>query len=121
MARSVAYDIYTLIGGTPTRLAVSTDQEKFYLCTDNAIFCRGSRGSWLTHAFVYRFSNNSLKLVEGYMSTFTGSSRDGYYYQIGAYSPEPRDGDVQVSQSTFNSRVYERENTVFQLLMTQIA
>ena len=55
------------------------------------------------------------------MSTFTGSSRDGYYYQIGAYSPEPRDGDVQVSQSTFNSRVYERENTVFQLLMTQIA
>ena len=121
MARSVVYDVYTLIGGTPTRLAVSTDQEKFYLCTDNAIFCRGSRGSGLTHAFVYRFSNNSLKAVEGYMSTFTGSSRDGYYYQIGAYSPEPRDGDVQVSQSTFNSRVYERENTVFQLLMTQIA
>ena len=121
MARSVVYDVYTLIGGTPTRLAVSTDQEKFYLCTDNAIFCRGSRGSGLTHAFVYRFSNNSLKAVEGYMSTFTGSSRDGYYYQSGSYSPEPRDGDVQVSQSTFNSRVYERENTVFQLLMTQIA
>jgi hypothetical protein len=55
------------------------------------------------------------------MSTFTGSSRDGYYYQSGSYSPEPRDGDVPVSQSTFSSRVYERENTVFQLLLTQIA
>ena len=55
------------------------------------------------------------------MSCFTGSDRDGYYYQSGAYSPDPRDGDVQLSQNTFNNRVHERENTVFQLLLTQIA
>ena len=120
-ARSVMYDVYTLSGGVPARIAVSSDQEKFYLCTDNALFCEGSRGAGLAHAFIYRFSNNSLRAVEGYMSTFTGSSRDGYYYQSGSYSPEPRDGDVPVSQSTFSSRVYERENTVFQLLLTQIA
>ena len=120
-AHSVMYDVYTLVRGVPARIAISTDQEKFYLCTDNALFCEGSRGPGLAHAFIYRFSNNSLKAVEGYMSTFTGSNRDGFYYQSGAYSPEPRDGDVQVSQSTFSSRVYERENTVFQLLMTQIA
>ena len=120
-ARSTVYDIYTLIGGVPSRLAVSTEQERFFLCTDNALFCSGSRGSGRSHAFIYRFSNNSLKAVEGYMSCFTGSDRDGYYYQSGAYSPDPRDGDVQLSQNTFNNRVHERENTVFQLLLTQIA
>ena len=55
------------------------------------------------------------------MSCFTGSANDGYYYQRGTYSPYPREGDVQLSESSFRYRVQEREKTVFQLLYTQIA
>ncbi|MBQ9661811.1 MAG: hypothetical protein IJV40_01525 [Oscillospiraceae bacterium] len=120
-ARTMVYDVYTLIDGTPTRLAVSSEQDRFYLCTDSALLNQGSRGSGLTHCFVYRFANNRLSPVEGYMSCFTGSAKDGYYYQQGAYSPEPRDGDVPLSANTFNARVHERENTVFVLILTQIA
>ena len=55
------------------------------------------------------------------MSCFTGSESDGYYYQRGSYSLYPREGDVQLSESSFRYRVQQRENTVFQLLYTQIA
>ena len=120
-ARNVVYDVYTLIGGVPSRLAVSSEGNLFYLCTDNALLNSGSVGSGYSHYFIYRFSNNRLDSLEGYMSCFTGSESDGYYYQKGNYSPTPRAGDVQLSESSFRYRVQERENTVFQLLYTQIA
>ena len=121
LARPMVYDVYTLINGTPMRLAVSSEQNRFYLCTDSALLNSGSLDSGHSYHFIYRFGNNRLSSAEGYMSCFTGSARDGYYYQKGAYSPDPREGDVPLSESTFNSRVRERQNTVFQLLMTQIA
>ena len=120
-AQNLVYDVYTLIGGVPSRLAVSTEGNRFYLCTDNAILNSGSLGSSYSHCFVYRFSNNRLESLEGYMSCFTGSESDGYYYQRGSYSLYPREGDVQLSESSFRYRVQQRENTVFQLLYTQIA
>ena len=120
-ARNMVYDVYTLIGGVPSRLAVSSEGNRFYLCTDNALLNSGSVGSGYSHYFIYRFRNNRLESLEGYMSCFTGSSSDGYYYQKGAYSSYPREGDVQLSESSFRYRVQERENTVFQLLYTQIA
>ena len=121
VSRSVVYDVYTLIDNSPKRLAVSSDRNRFYLCTDNALLNSGSGDANHSYYFVYRFGNNRLSSVEGYMSSFTGSAKDGYYYQTGAYSPDPRDGDVQLSEGTFKSRVRDRENTVFQLLLTQIA
>ena len=120
-AQNLVYDVYTLIGGVPSRLAVSTEGNRFYLCTDNAILNSGSLGSSYSHCFVYRFSNNRLESLEGYMSCFTGSESDGYYYQRGSYSLYPREGDVQLSESSFRYRVQQRENTVFQLLYTQSA
>ena len=120
-AQAMVYDVYTLTGGVPARLAVSTETNRFYLCTDNAIFNSGAVDSSHSHYFVYRFSNNRLDSLEGYMSCFTGNENDGYYYQRGSYSPYPREGDVQLSESSFRYRVQQRENTVFQLLYSQIA
>ena len=120
-AQSMVYDVYTLTGGVPARLAVSSEGNRFYLCTDNALFNSGSIDSNHSHYFIYRFSSNRLDSLEGYMSCFTGSANDGYYYQRGTYSPYPREGDVQLSESSFRYRVQEREKTVFQLLYTQIA
>ena len=121
LARNMVYDVYTLINGAPVRLAVSSEGDRYYLCTDNALFNSGSVDSAHSHNFIFRFSNNRLDSIEGYMSSFTGSTTDGYYYQKGAYSPYPREGDTQLSESSFRYRVQERENTVFQLLYTQIA
>ena len=121
MTRPTMYDVYTLLNGTPSRLAVSAEQNRFYLCTDNSLYNSGSTGSGRAHHFVFRFGNNRLSSLEGYMSCFTGGAKDGYYYQRGAYSPDPKDGDMKLPESEFNSRVRERENTVFQLLLTQIA
>ncbi len=121
VARSTVYDVYALVSGVPKRLAVSTERDRFYLCTDNAILNSGSPDANHTYYFVYRFGNNRLTASEGYMSCFTGSKQDGYYYQTGSYSPEPRKGDLQLSESAFRSQVREREAMVFQLLYTQIA
>lgn len=121
LARSTVYDVYTLIGGVPKRLAVSSETDRYYLCTDNAIFNIGAPDAHHSYYFIYRFGNNRLSPSEGYMSCFTGSEKDGYYYQSGQYSPEPRNGDIQLSESTFRYRVNERNSSVFQLLYTQIA
>ncbi len=121
VARSVVYDVYCLVNGTPKRLAVSSEPDRFYLCTDNTLFNSGSSDAGHSYYFTYRFGNNRLKAVDGYMSSFTGSAKDGYYYQTGSYSPDPRNGDVQLTKNVFESRVRERENTVFQLILTKIA
>ena len=120
-ARSVVYDVYTLVNGAPKRLVVSAEQDRYYLCTDSAIFNSGSEDSAHSYYLVYHFSNNRIRAVEGYLSCFTGGAKDGYYYHQGDYSPEPQEGDVPLTESAFNSRVRERQNTVFQLLYTQLA
>ena len=121
LAQSVVYDIYALVNGTPRRLAVSTENDRYYLCTDNSILNSGSEGASHTYAIVYRFANDSIAPVESYISCTAGSPKDGYYYQVGAYSPEPRPGDTQLTESMFRARVREREAKVFQLIYTQIA
>ena len=72
-------------------------------------------------AWAARFANDSIAPVESYISCTAGSPKDGYYYQVGAYSPEPRPGDTQLTESMFRARVREREAKVFQLIYTQIA
>ena len=120
-AKSVVYEIYALVNGTPKRMAISTENDRYYLCTDNMILNSGNEGKSHTYYIVYRYGNNRITAVESYISYNTGSSKDGYYYQSGAYSPEPRNGDTQLSESTFRTRARERESMVFQLLYTQIA
>ncbi len=120
-AKSVVYEIYALVNGTPKRMAISTENDRYYLCTDNMILNSGSEGSSHTYYIVYRYGNSRITPVESYISYITGSPKDGYYYQSGAYSPEPRTSDTQLSESTFRTRARERESTVFQLLYTQIA
>lgn len=120
-AKSVVYEIYALVGGTPQRMAISTEQDRYYLCTDNSILNSGTEGSSHAYSIVYRYGNNRITPVESYISYFTGSPKDGYYYQSGAYSPEPRSSDTSISESTYRSQIRERESTVFQLIYTQIA
>ena len=120
-AKSVVYEIYALVNGTPKRMAISTDNDRYYLCTDNMILNSGSEGTAHTYYIVYRYGNDRITPVESYISYTTGSPQDGFYYQSGAYSPEPRASDTQLSESTFRAWVRERESKVFQLLYTQIA
>lgn len=120
MARYIVYDVYTLIGGYPKRLAVSAENDRYYLCTDSLLFNGGSVGPSYAHYFLYRFENGVLSPVEGYLSSFTGSDRDGYYYRQGAYTPEPRDGDSPLTRVSFDNAVHTREATVFSLLLTQL-
>ena len=121
IAQSVVYEIYALVNGTPKRLAISTENDRYYLCTDNAILNRGSEGTSHSYCIVYRYGNDRINAVESYISYTAGSAKDGCYYQSGAYSSEPRPGDTQISESMFRARVLEREAKVFQLLYTQIA
>ncbi|MBO5543987.1 MAG: hypothetical protein J5949_05085 [Oscillospiraceae bacterium] len=120
-AKSSVYDVYTLIGGVPTRLAVSSEQDCFYLCTDNTLFNIASAGTGTAHYFTYRFRNNRLGAVDGYKSCPTDNARVKYYYQTGAYTPEVQKTDVPITENEFGTRVFERVNTVFQLLYTQLA
>ena len=120
MARYIVYDVYTLIGGSPKRLAVSAENDRYYLCTDSLLLNGGSDGTRYAHYFLYRFENGVLSPVEGYLSSFTGSARDGYYYRQGAYTPEPRDGDSPLTRVSFDNAVHAREATVFSLLLTQL-
>ena len=121
IAQSVVYEIYALVNGTPQRMAISTENDRYYLCTDNMILNSGNEGAAHTYYIVYRFGNDRITAVESYISYAAGSQKDGYYYQFGGYSPEPRDGDRQLSENTFRAGVREREAKVFQLIYTQIA
>ena len=121
IAQSVVYDIFALVNGTPQRIAISTENDRYYLCTDNMILNSGNEGAAHTYSIVYRYGNDRITPVESYISYMTGSPKDGYYYQAGAYSPEPRNGDTQLSENTFRAQVREREAKVFQLIYTQIA
>ena len=121
IAQSVVYEIYALVNGTPQRMAISTENDRYYLCTDNMILNSGNEGASHTYYIVYRFGNDRITAVESYISYTAGSQKDGYYYQFGGYSPEPRDGDRQLSENTFRAGVREREAKVFQLIYTQIA
>ena len=120
-AKSAVYDVYALIGGVPTRLAVSSEQDCFYLCTDNTLFNIASAGTGTAHYFTYRFRNNRLGAVDGYKSCPTDNARVKYNYQTGAYTPEVQKTDVPITENEFGTRVFERVNTVFQLLYTQLA
>ena len=121
MSATVVYEIYALVNGTPKRIAISTENDRYYLCTDNMILNSGNEGAAHTYSIVYRYGNDRITPVESYISYMTGSPKDGYYYQAGAYSPEPRNGDTQLSENTFRAQVREREAKVFQLIYTQIA
>ena len=121
IAQSVVYDIFALVNGTPQRIAISTENDRYYLCTDNMILNSGNEGAAHTYSIVYRYGNDRITPVESYISYMTGSPKDGYYYQAGAFSPEPRNGDTQLSENTFRAQVREREAKVFQLIYTQIA
>lgn len=120
-ARLIVYDCYTLVNGVPVRLAVSAENDRFYLRTDSTLLNGGEDGKGNEHYFLFRFSNNRLNSVEGYMSYKAGTKEDGCYYQQGQYSPTPREGDRKVDQSLMINKVHEYENAAFALLMTQIA
>ena len=118
-ARSLVYEIYALVNGTPRRMAVSTKNDRYYLCTDNTILNSGSEGP-ASYSIVYRYGNDRISPLDSYISYTAGSPKDGFYYQSGSYSPEPRPGDTPLSESVFRAAVREREAKVFQLLYTQI-
>ena len=120
-ARLIVYDAYTLVNGVPVRLAVSTENDRFYLRTDSRFLNGGSEGSKYEHYFLFRFTGDHLESVEGYMVYKVKSDQDGCYYQKGAYSREPREGDKKVSRKTMDSKVQGYESAVFSLLMTQLA
>ena len=120
-ARLIVYDCYALVNGVPVRLAVSSENDRFYLRTDSSLLNGGEDGKGNEHYFIFRFSNNSLNAIEGYMKYRAGSPEDGYYYQQGAYSAVPRPGDRKVEESVMGNKVHEYENAAFALLMTQIA
>lgn len=117
----IVYDCYTLVNGVPVRLAVSSDNDRFYLRTDSLLLNGGSDGKGIEHYFLFRFVNDRLNSVEGYMTYKVGSAADGHYYQQGAYSREPREGDKKVSQTVMDAKVHGYESAVFGLLMTQLA
>lgn len=120
-ARLIVYDVYTLVNGVPVRLAVSTDNDRFYLRSDSTLLNGGSEGKRYEHYFLFRFVGDHLESSEGYMYYKVGSDQDGCYYQKGAYSREPRPGDTKVSRTTMDSKVQAYQDAVFSLLMTQLA
>ena len=120
-AKFLIYDCYTLVNGVPTRLAVSAENERFYLRTDSTILNGGEDGKGCEHYFLFRFANSRLESVEGYMVYKVNSEKDGCYYQQGAYSREPRSGDQKVTATVMDQKVQGYESAAFALLMTQIA
>lgn len=119
-SRLIVYDCYALVNGIPTRLAVSSDNDRFYLRTDSTLLNGGSSGK-CEHYFLFRFSGSRLDSVEGYMIYSVGSAQDGCYFQKGAYSREPRTGDQKVTREVLSTKVQGYESGVFGLLMTKIA
>lgn len=98
------YDVYTLRGGEPSRVAVSQARDRWYLRTDSTLLNEGSSGAAFSNVFLYRFSGGLLVPTEGMITYFPGNEQDSCYYQTGSVSYEPRPEDQRITMEDYGAR-----------------
>lgn len=100
----MVYDVYTLRGGEPLRLAVSQARDRWYLRADGTLLNEGSSGAAYSNVFLYRLSGGELIPTEGIITYFPGNEQDSCYYQSGSVSYEPRPEDQRITLEDYGAR-----------------
>ncbi len=103
------FDLFTLVNGIPTRLAVSSERLTYRLLNDGGILYRGSGGAAYTNYFLYRLEGGELLFLDGYVTS------DGTYYEVTAWREDSftqRESDVKLSEDQFWEAVDRCESQV---------
>ena len=119
--RQLVLDVYSLNNGIPVNLARSQARSRFFLRSNSNLLNEGSSGAGFSNCSIFRVSGYSLIPVESIMSYFPGNASDGYYFQTGAYSYEPRATDAKISEADYQARQREYESTLYLPPLTKIA
>lgn len=119
--KQLVLDAYSLNNGIPVNLARSQARSRFFLRTNSNLLNEGSSGAGFSNCSIFRVSGYTLVPVESIMSYFPGNDKDGYYFQTGAYSFEPRATDAKISEADYQARQRDYESSLYLPPMTKIA
>ncbi|MCR5576341.1 MAG: hypothetical protein K6F56_04975 [Oscillospiraceae bacterium] len=118
----MVYDLYTLVNGTPERLAVSGARSRRYIRTDNTVLWSGSSGAAYSSVTVQRVKGSTLEDVE---TIFTNPNWDNNdidcYFQQGHSDLTPSNKSIQITKDDYFKRQAEYESTVYVPPLTKIA
>ena len=98
----VIFCLWTLVGGEPVQLAVSSARDRYYLLSDLRVYNEGSGGAAHSMNSVLVKTGGELVEVEGII-TAPAEGVDGvcFYFQDGSVSYEPRPEDREISSEEF--------------------
>ena len=95
------YEIYTVSDGSPKRLAMSGEKNKYYLCSDGTIADHGSGGSDSSGFYYFKFNGIELDFVEGILYDASVDEKNPWFVANGAdYFSSP---ELQTTNSYANS------------------
>ena len=78
-SNNIAYAIYTLSGGTPTKLCQSSARSRYYILSDLRILHEGSSGAAYSMFELYKVNADRLTFSEGY-ATYNNIDEPGQAY-----------------------------------------
>ena len=122
-AEKVLFALYTLSGGKPKALAVSTARDCYYLRSDSTVFNEAAGGAANSYRYLLRKSGDELVGFEGVLTAPAGGLGEGvrYYYQTGTTAYEQRPGDLEITEEEFFARCERYESGIYLPQLSRIA
>ena len=122
-ADKVLFALYTLGGGKPKALAVSTARDCYYLRSDSTVLNEASGGAAYTYRYLLRKSGEELAGFEGVLTGPAGGLGEGvrYYYQTGTTAYELRPGDQEITEAEYFAKCERYESSIYLPQLSRIA
>lgn len=117
-SQNMIYDIYTISGDTPVRLAVSGARNRFYVMTDSRILNQGSNGAAYNVNYVFKVTGTEMNVTEGVLSGLDDQNNIVWYYSTD--SDYDFSNDTQISEQQANETVSAWEAAIYLPQLTKI-
>ncbi len=115
------YDVYTLDGSIPTRLAVSMARQRYFVRTDGSLYWEGSGGAGYAYYVVEQVKGKTVEQTESLFTDLTADNQMAYYSRKGPLDGADASNSTALSEADFQARVKALESTIYLPPLTKIA